>query len=44
MTIYFINNRPHIAMDNYYKEISNYEYYMMLENNEVSRVEDIIYD
>ena len=44
MTIYFLNGRPHISMDNYYKEISQYEYYMMLENNEVKAVEEYVYD
>jgi hypothetical protein len=41
MTIYFLNGRPHIAMENHYKEISHYEFYMMIEHNEVSNVEDV---
>jgi hypothetical protein len=45
MTIYFINNRPHVAADNHFKEISYYDYYMMLEHNEVKNIEDIhLYD
>jgi hypothetical protein len=45
MTIYFLNGRPHIAMENHYKEISQYEFYMMLEHNEVKRVEEVnLYD
>lgn len=45
MTIYFINNRPHVAVENHYKEISHYEYYMLLETETNLKIEDVnMYD
>jgi hypothetical protein len=45
MTIYFINNKPHVAVENYYKEISYQEYYMLLESDEKISIEDVnLYD
>lgn len=44
MTIYFINNRPHIAVHNHFQEISHYDYYMMLEQNEIEVQEVELYD
>lgn len=45
MTIYMINGKPHIAVSNAFREISQYEYYMMIEHNEVNHVEEVsLYD
>jgi hypothetical protein len=45
MTIYIINGKPHVAVENYFKEISHQEYYMLLESNEKISIEDVnIYD
>lgn len=41
MTIYMINGKPHIAVSNAFREISQYEYYMMIEHNEIQNVEDV---
>lgn len=44
MTVFVIYGKPHISAPNGYQRISDYEYYMMLEQNEVDRVEVIEYD
>lgn len=44
MTIYLVHGKPHIAVSNGFQEISHYEYYMMLEHNEVENVEEVYYD
>lgn len=41
MTIYFINNKPHMAVDNDFLEVSPLDYFMMLEQNLVSRIEEV---
>jgi len=44
MTIYLLNGKPHIAVSSGYQLISDYEYYMMLEQSEVDNVEEVYYD
>jgi hypothetical protein len=44
MTIYLLNGKPHIAVSNGYQPISDYEYYMMLEQSEVDNVEEVYHD
>ncbi|MED3974552.1 hypothetical protein P4639_14260 [Priestia megaterium] len=44
MTLYWIHNRPHIAVSNGYQEISIYEAQQLEEHNEITRNEEVYYD
>jgi len=45
MTIYIINGKPHVAAENYFKEISYQDYYMLLESDARIKIEDVnLYD
>lgn len=42
MTIYYLNNKPHIAVSNAFKPISAREVYDLLESDEIIHFEDVV--
>jgi hypothetical protein len=44
MSIYIINGKPHIAVSNGFQAISDYDYYMMLEQGSEPNLEVIDHD
>lgn len=44
MNIYIINGKPHIAVSNGFQQISDYDYYMMLEQDSETNLEVIDHD
>jgi uncharacterized membrane protein len=41
MTVFIINGRPHIEAHNGFQAISEYEYYMAIEQGEISEVLEV---
>lgn len=41
MTIYYINGKPHIAVSNAFKPVSEREVYDLLESDEIIHFEDV---
>jgi hypothetical protein len=44
MSIFIINGKPHIAVSNGFQPISDYDYYMMLEQGSEPKLEVIDHD
>lgn len=41
MTVYMIHDKPHISASNGFLELSQYDYYMLLEHNEIKEVVEV---
>jgi hypothetical protein len=44
MTVYLIGGKPYISVSNGYQPIDPMTYYMMIEENEIDRVEEVYND